>query len=283
MKNKQMAIAIRATNERTLDLLVQQLNLQKQPGDAIKVFGDQEPFPDKMLKVFEWCMAQDKPISLVVDADILLRRNALQIIRKKFGRLPQKRSGFGVMLFDRFFKRPKFRGLNVYRTSYLNLFVEHLPKVRHSLRPESDLQKLVGTLGHPYKNDFVKFYVAGLHDYFQYYRDIYFKMLIRSQRSQDLIAINYIGNDGTEEAEIAHRGLADGQKLKSLFLDKTKVAWPKDIINQQPLQEGIDVDSRVVKELRQHYGNTLFYWAGKFIWFEKILVYYLKLRRPFSA
>jgi hypothetical protein len=278
-----MAIAVRATNERTLTNLYAQLKQQMETGDIIEVFGDQEPFAEKMLRVYKWCLLQNLPISLVIDADILLRKSALKNIRKKFESLPSHCSGFGVMLFDRYFKRPKFRGLHIYRTCFLNLYIQNLPKVIDSLRPETDLKKIVGNLGHPHDNGFVNFYVAGLHDYDQWYRDIYFKMLIRSHRSPELIAINYIPDDETQELKTALQAIKDGQKIKELTLDKKKIVLSEPFPPQKALNDDIDVDLKVKNALKRHYGWSLFYYAGLYLCLDKFFLSYLRFRNRFKS
>lgn len=271
-----IAIAVRATGERTLTLLLEQLKSQMELGDEIAVFSKQEPFHEKMEQVYLWCIQQNAEISLVIDADILLRKNVLNKIRLRFRKLPKDSSGFGIMLFDRFFQRPKFRGLHVYRTKYLPLFLQFLPLVTKSIRPETELKKRVEELGFAFKNDFVKFYVAGLHDYFQWYRDIYWKMIIRSQRSQDLIAIDYIPKEDTLENKIVQDALSAGLESTSIPLDKANFSFNYDFVEQPKLEGEIDTEHILFTALKKHYGFGMFYISSCFIWSQNIMIFYLK-------
>lgn len=274
--NYKIAVAVRATNERTLPLLVKQLSSQLSIGDVLKVFNEQEPFYIKLEKCYKWCIAENADISLIIDADILLRKNILKLIKSKFKVLPRKYSGFGIMLFDRFFQRPKFRGLHVYRTSYLPLYLYYLPQVKNSLRPESDLKNKVGNLGLVFSNDFIKFYVAGLHDYFQWYDDIFWKMVVRSKRSYDLIALDYIPKENNIENRIAYEGLRAGDKLESIVLDKTTIDNMYDFKNQIPLKLNFNVNKIIIKELLRHYGFSMFFFAANYIWIQSMMNSYLR-------
>lgn len=274
-----MAVAIRATDERTLPLLKEQLSRQIANGDCLKVFNEAESFVHKMERVFAWCIGQGKSISLIVDADILLRPGAVPIIRRQFRQTPAHYSGFGVQVFDRFFQRPKFRGLHVYRTAHLAHYREGLPAVQSSLRPETDLKKIVAQKGFPHSNEQVKFYVAGLHDYYQWYRDIYFKMMVRSHRSPEQIDSHYFPRDESYEYYVAEKGLAAGQKRQDISLNKLLIDMKEDWPAQQELQEMVDVETKIRQLLKKHYGNNLFYLAAKNIWAEGLLQQNLKWRR----
>ena len=124
-KNRSISIAVRATNERTADVLEKQLGLQMKKNDILQVFSKQEPLFMKMNKVFKWSIDAGKEISIVIDADILVRKGLLNVIRENFTALKKTDAGFGIQLFDRFFHRPKFRGIFVYKASVLPLFYEN--------------------------------------------------------------------------------------------------------------------------------------------------------------
>lgn len=270
----EMAIAVRATGERTCNALLEQIKHQCATNDVVEVFDDAQPFYEKMQQVYRWCIAQDKPITLIIDADILIRRRLLHTIRQAFRKMHPTDAGFGIQLFDRFFQRPKFRGIHVYNTALLPLFMAELPRVKDSLRPETDVKKRLEALGYQWKNDLLTFYVGGLHDYHQWYRDIYFKMMVRSHRSPDLVAINYIPDDGSAEYAFVKRGLKDGARQQTLVLDKRRYVID-DIAERAPLTLSIDVDGVLKKELRRHYGRSLWYLASLYVWAEPLLVWRL--------
>ena len=266
-----MSIAIRATNERTADALERQLRLQMRKNDVLKVFSKQEPLFMKMKSVYFWGMDMNRDISISIDGDILIRKNLLNVLRKYFSFLHKEDAGFGVQLFDRFFHRPKFRGLHIYVTSTLPLFLENMSGLETSIRPETDLKKRVGKLGFTWRNDLLKFYVGGLHDYFQWYRDIYFKMLARSHRSPDLVKINYIPNDGTKEYSYVRLGLEEGEKLGNIVLDKTKYSIDFPLEEQDTLDNDLDVELLLNKEIKKHYGLGLWYLASLYPSFQRLL------------
>ena len=274
----EMAIAVRATGERTCAQLCDQIRKQSRRGDVVHVFNTPEPFVDKMQSVYRWCLEQNKPVSLIIDADILIRPTLLKTIRRVAKRMAHSDAGFGIQLFDRFFHRPKFRGIHVYKTACLPLFLNELPHVVNDLRPETAVKKRVENQGYKWKNDLLTFYVGGLHDFHQWHRDIYFKMLVRSHRSPDLVAINYIPDDGSKEYVFAKQGLEDGAARSDLQLDKQQYVNP-GIEERPPMRDIIDVEQTLKKALRKHYGISLWYFASLYTWFAPLLNWRLRNRK----
>src|SRR5690606_4954332 len=131
---------------------------------------------------YELATEKDNRFSVFIDADVSLSSKAVIRIKRLAAKLSESDTGFGLKLWARFYGHPTFRGMDIYRTKYLQEAIMHIPKNGQQLRPESFIKEKMKNKGHRWRND-ISFYVAGLHDFYQYPSDIYYKFLIRSKRS----------------------------------------------------------------------------------------------------
>ena len=175
---------IRATDEATLPALHKQLQAQKLEGDQLTVLNQQEKFEKKLIRSYELAVQQHLPYTLLIDADILV----VQRFRKKVDQVVQQLSssdfGFGLRLFDRFYQKGKYRGIHIYRTELLPKALEFLPLKSETLRPESFVKSQMAGIGSPWRNN-ISEKIVGLHDYFQYSHDVFYKYFVRAFRSEE--------------------------------------------------------------------------------------------------
>tara|TARA_B100000780_G_scaffold261871_1_gene214603 strand:- start:909 stop:1721 length:813 start_codon:yes stop_codon:yes gene_type:complete len=263
---KAITIVIRASGEATLRLLLSQIKKQKSKKDKLIVLDEKMGFEQKLKEGFKVALEYNNDFTIFVDADILLRRNAISRIKKILKELPENDLGFGLKLWDKFYDQPKFRGLHIYRTKLLTKALELIPAYGEQLRPESYVKTNMGDLGHNWNNK-ISNYVAGIHDYNQNYNDIYYKFLIRSKRStHDVECLKEIfaKNKNDNNFEIALKGLIDGEKKELLINDKFLY---KKNFNEKSLYKGNSnfvkqIDLYLISKLIKRYSLKYMLWKS---------------------
>ena len=222
LNEKKITIIIRASGEETLKTLYKQLKKQKGKHDALIVLDKNVNFEQKLKESFKTALCYNNDFTIFIDADILLRRNAILKIKKILKKLPENDLGFGVKLWDKFYDKPKFRGLHIYRTKLLKTAIKLIPPDGTQLRPESLVKEKMASLGNQWNNKLSN-YVAGLHDYNQNANDIYYKYLIRSKRSKhevESLKKIFLKRQMDYDFEIALKGLLDGEKTEVIINNK---------------------------------------------------------------
>ena len=262
-KKQSLTIIVRATGEATTQVLVNQLELQLTAHDCLYVLDKEECFEDKLKRGFELAVREGKDFTVFIDADILIRRHALKKIKKLIKKLEDTDLGFGLRLWDRFYERPKFRGLHVYRTVLLEKAISAVPAPNLELRPESFTKQKLKEVGHAWRND-LTFYVAGIHDFYQKAEDVYYKFLVRSKRSeQDLKELKQKFRLAYDtDFKIALQGIEDGEKMTDVtnnkYLYKNNNRFKNLNLNLYYKKQSIDwiVLNKLIK---YYYFNRLFW------------------------
>jgi hypothetical protein len=172
-----VTVVIRSAGERTTNLTHQLLGLQV-PTDNILVIREY-PFTRALRKSFELGIELDRPWTLCVDADTLLRRNSIEILVDWARTADRKTFQIQGNLFDKMFGGSRKAGHHLYRTSLLSEALDCIPVDGGSLRPESSAIKQMASRGFPSAR---KNLTIGLHDFEQYYRDIYRKAFVHAHK-----------------------------------------------------------------------------------------------------
>jgi len=224
-----LGVVIRSTGEATFNTLVEQVWIQMKANDELAILSDNESFEKKLRRSLKEGLRLDRDFSVVIDADILIGKGTLKFVRSIINKLKDSDLGAGLLLLDRFYHQPKFRGFHVYNNKWLKKAIESLPEEGEFLRPEATMKERLEKFGHKWRNDLTS-RVIGLHDYFQSPFDIYYKYLMRSHRSVDDISLlesKFKAEGGRSwEFRLALQGIEDGRKLsrvvnnKALYFDK---------------------------------------------------------------
>lgn len=269
IRSKQsITFIIRASGEATVHDLKLQLKKQTSFNDVIITLDDEVSFELKLRQSYKKAIEIDNEISVFIDGDILLRTNAVNRIRKIAKSLEDTDFGFGLKLWDRFYDRPKFRGLHIYNTKLLNEALKFIPDQGKQLRPESYVKDQMKEIsGKRWRNDF-SLYIAGLHDFYQKPQDIYYKFLVRSKRStgdiQELKTI-FKSKLTIVDYKMALKGLEDGEQMEEVLNDKylysnekLKIEQPFTVKNHSSLF----VDFLLMKKLIKYYKFNSFFWKS---------------------
>lgn len=253
--NKQVttvAVVIRGSHERTEDLCLH-LAQQQVPEAYISVIHER-PFSQALRRSFEIGLEFGLDWTLCLDADILLQANSLCSLVKLVENHPDTILGGHGRVYDKFFGKRRYAGLHLYRTSLLTQAIKLIPEANISLRPETFMKDAMVAKGHAW----IQFKeVIAIHDFEQYYRDIYRKMIVRANKAPEqidhLMGRALVNSPADPDFLVCLWGLRIGLGLAEPILLDAK-QWDADfdtllcahgIEEKQPLsQENLQVLSR---------------------------------------
>lgn len=174
-----VTVVIRCVGERT-EAVCRDLVVGQVASEAQVVLVREKPFSTALLHSFERGIAAGRDWTLCIDADVLIRAGALFIHREHARALARNAFGFSGYLVDKFYSRKKRRGLHFYRTSLLDKALPYVGRSGGEMRPETFVKGAMQRQGHRWG---AVDEVFGIHDFEQYFGDIFRKMAVRAQKS----------------------------------------------------------------------------------------------------
>jgi len=208
--DQNLTIIIRSVGERTEQVCRQLIASQGIPYDHIVVVRE-VPFSASLRKSYQIGLERHLPWTLCVDADVLLRPKAIDTL---IGfACEQNRDVFEIQGFilDKFFGGPRHGGPHLYRTALLDQALPLIPDEGINIRPEGYTLERMKSKGFPYR---VIPYLTGLHDFEQYYRDIYRKCFVQAHKHLEyadlFVEVWREGAVNDDDFKVALNGFADG-------------------------------------------------------------------------
>ena len=201
---------IRSTGERTTELCGQ-LVYEEIPKDNVVIIRE-APFTNALRKTFELGIERELPWTLAIDADVLIRAGAIRGLLQIAGQADDNVFEIQEQVLDKFFLTFRPAGNHLYRTYLLPQAIECIPHEKESGRPETTMIRKMELQGHPWvQNDII----FGLHDYKQYFRDIYRKGFQHGKKHKKYIPYleplwQRLGKEDPDY-RVALRGLKAGQ------------------------------------------------------------------------
>lgn len=165
-----VTVIVRAAGERTVDACCAILAQQVPSANIVTLC--EAPFVRAVQRTFEIGIAENRPWTLVIDADVLLRPDAVSTLLNWGIEAADHVFEVQGMVLDKLMGGPRAAGNHLFRTSLLPQALEHARSdgAANSLRPETYVMRRMEEAGHPWVQQET---VLGLHDYEQAYRDIY--------------------------------------------------------------------------------------------------------------
>ncbi|GIU78025.1 MAG: hypothetical protein KatS3mg005_1263 [Bryobacteraceae bacterium] len=202
-------VIIRAAGERTESACIEAVSRQARGWLGVEVVRER-PFWKALSKSIGIACRAETRWAVCVDADVLVRNGCLE---RAIVEASQCRHGFFMLNFrvlDRLMGGEVSGGLHLYSGKLLRQALELLPQVESALRPENALCAKMAERGYPTVRSK---YLVGLHDFEQYYRDIYRKMFVKANKMGALLPYLF-ARCNQEKNRIEHRvalaGLIDG-------------------------------------------------------------------------
>lgn len=177
-------IVIRSAGERTI--AVSKHLLQKLfPENNITVI-EVTPFSKAVQTSLEIGIHSGKPWLLCMDADVLVSETGVNRLLAIAAGLDEKVFVIKNLILDKFFPVFRASGIHLYRTSLAPQGITKIPAEGTSLRPETTMIRAMLQDGYKY---FQSDAVVGIHDYEQYYTDIYRKCFLQAHKHPKLVSI----------------------------------------------------------------------------------------------
>ncbi|MCI0388247.1 MAG: hypothetical protein MOB07_05725 [Acidobacteria bacterium] len=176
-----LTIIIRATGERTERAC--KIIAEQQAGTSVEVVR-RRPFWQALKFSMEAGLDAASKWTLILDADILLATNAVPAMIAEMEEADVTNFYMtDFMLLDRGFGGPAYGGVHGYRTALFDKAMQWLEAAANEVRPETYVCKQMAACGFPFRQPPL---IVGLHDYEQYYCDLYRKSVVRSYKFRGL-------------------------------------------------------------------------------------------------
>lgn len=268
--NSSTTVIIRSVGERTESLCKKLILDQGVPKRNVLIIRE-APFSAAMKKSFEIGINRGLRWTLCVDADVLLRENAIS----EMVRLGNKQSAnileLQGLVLDKLTNSIRQGGPHLYRTSLLESALKFIPKEGTDIRPEASTLLAMEKLGFPWKQVHVLF---GLHDFEQYNRDIFRKCFVHAHKHlnwlEKLVPCWKEKANDDDDYYVALTGLAYGIKyVDDVYIDVNQKVY-SDSFAEAKIKEkdALDTSSYSAKEVEniiQEYTNTKKYSSSNII------------------
>lgn len=181
---KDVLVVVRTVGERTEEIC-RQLILRQVPEKNVIVVSN-KPFSATLADSYRAGIERGLKWTLCVDADILLRPDAVATLLAIGGESEDNVCEIQGMVLDKLFGGPRQGGPHLYRTALLSEAIALIPKEGLDLRPEHFTLNRMKESGYTWVEVPT---VLGLHDFEQYYRDIYRKCFVQAHKHDYLMGL----------------------------------------------------------------------------------------------
>lgn len=162
---------IRTNGERTAAVCER---LVREQADEVHVIAI-KPFTAAVVRCFEIGLESGADWLMTVDADVLVRPGAIRELWAYAGSMRPAVCEYQGLILDRLAMTERVAGPRMWRVSALE---QLLPLVTDAIRVESHVLQCAKKLG--WRSEILSEFNAGVHDYEQYYRDLYRKAKVHS-------------------------------------------------------------------------------------------------------
>lgn len=208
--NNRVSVIIRSVGERTEFLCKELVLAQGILGENITVIR-KTPFTLALRASYEAGIALNRPWTLCLDADVLLLSDSIHQMISLAEQQDSSIFEIQCLVLDKFFGGPREAGNHLYRTSLLNQALKFIPQEQNNIRPEHYTLEAMKIQGFPWKGIN---YLTGIHDFEQYYVDIFRKCFVQAHKHQEYaeIFISYWPQQVIMDFDykIALKGFIDG-------------------------------------------------------------------------
>lgn len=206
---KDVAVVIRCCGERTFEAC-RKITLKQIPESALHVVNER-PFEKALRRTYETGIHSGAKWTMTLDADVLLQAHSVERLVAEANAMPEHFIQLEGLVHDKLTGLYRQAGHRIYRTRFLEKALLEIPSTGTEIRPEFETLERMKGLGFPSRRVDL---VVGIHDYEQYYRDIYRKAFVHANKHQiwlgDLVTRwkRLMADDA--DFRVALRGLYDG-------------------------------------------------------------------------
>lgn len=262
-------VIIRSANERTESLCAKLIHEQVSASQVTTIH--ERPFHAALQRSFEIGIAAEKEWTLCIDADVLILPGAIDGLLSFARSQPADSLGASGKILDKLRYGVRYGGLHLYRSKFLP---EALTLIRHcdnfllQHRPETFIKDQLREIGYNWN---LSESLVGIHDFEQYYTDIFRKMVVRSNKSSnelnDLQNKALINSQFDPDFRVALWGIRVGKNIDApLLIDseqwraEARLLLVANGIEEKSSQPALQTSEDVQKTFRQYSAIIL---AGK--------------------
>ncbi len=226
--NERLTVIVRTVGERTTDLCVALIRQQIQESNISLV--RESPNVSAIRKCYEVALAANREWTLIVDADILIRPLAIQDLVAYAEHAGDEFFKIEAIVLDKFLHKPRSAGVYLYRTRLLPIAIHCIPGPFDAIRPDSHIRDRMEQQGYPaiHSNVFV-----GIHDYEQFYSDIYRKTFIYAKKHyaqrRDIIPLWERLAERDDDYRLALQGFLDGESYDAEIAIDSNAPFMRDV------------------------------------------------------
>ncbi len=204
-----LVVVVRTAGERTA-AICRALLLRQLPAGHLHLV-DERPLEAALRRCYQIGIDSGAEWMMTVDADVLGRAGAVPDLLRRAIRMPQRYVQVEGRIRDKLRGGYREAGHRVYRTRYLSRALAALPRDGAEIRPEFATLERLSRQGYPSLKCGIRF---GIHDYEQYYRDLYRKAFVHGQKhphwTLEVLPRWKAQADHDPDFAIAMRGYCDG-------------------------------------------------------------------------
>ena len=248
----QATVVVRSVGERT-SAICRKLLEEIFPAKNIYVIHV-TPFSEAIREAFRIGLAHHLPWTLCIDADVLVTPENITKLIERSHQLETNVFEIQGLVLDKFFGAKRPAGNHLYRTDLLSKALALIPEEGTSLRPESDMLNAMSALGFPWVQQDV---LVGIHDFEQYYSDIYRKSFLQAHKHQWILPDIERFWKGMcvddQDYEVALWGLRSGKiYADTVWIDKNFLHQEaNDVLSIKGILEKPEVDRPYTHDLIQ--------------------------------
>lgn len=205
-----LLVIIRSAGERTESLCYKLILDQGVPLENI-VTVRESPFSAAMHKSFGIGIDRNLLWTFCIDADVLLRPDSIRKMLDLAEQQPESVCEIQGFVLCKYFGGPRPAGNHLYRTALLDRVIDNIPAEGVNIRPEFYTLEAMKAKGFPW---ITVPCLVGLHDFEQYYKDIFRKCFVQAHKHDYLADLFLLvwraGVEVDEDYRIALAGLSRG-------------------------------------------------------------------------
>ena len=240
--NDLVFVVIRSAGERTEQLCRELILEQGICPENISIVRE-TPFSAALKKAYQLGIERGLKWTLCIDADVLLRPGAVEKMTSLAEHQDKKVIEIEGFVLDKFASGPRTGGIHLYRTSVLSKALEYIPPEGEDIRPESYTLKALAEVGYKWK---VVPYLVGIHDFEQYYKDIFRKCFVHAHKHLDLakLYLSIWREEANSDMDYAAalRGFASGVEHSGEVLIDSRQEIYQNLVSELQLQEKQPLD-----------------------------------------
>lgn len=247
ISKKSIIVTIRSSDERTEQACIQSILDEGVTRDQIHVVKE-APFKKALENCFKVASESGKKWLLTLDADMILLPGTLEKFYQEAVKMPQHFIQIQAKILDKFYGKIRKGGPRFYRVQHVCKALTLSHSIRDHIRPESNILNKMGEIGYPSR--YISPVIA-LHDFEQYYADVYRKACVHAVKHMSIIpiileeAVAY--KDYDNDYRVILKGIYDSLSIgMDAKIDKRiYIKQAKEALSELELKEKTDVPETI--------------------------------------